>query len=75
MAGPLFVELDAPRFTLHVDQACHQAGTVHPDLPPGEVAGDRGQLALLANALFVARETKRRKAAENNKDYRDRAHL
>ena len=72
---PLSVELDTPCFSVHVDEACEKARAANGDLPTGEVAGDRRQLILLADALFMARETKRRKGAGDDEQDCDRPHL
>jgi hypothetical protein len=39
-----------------------------------EVAGDRGQLVLLAHAFLVACEAERREAADDDEEYRDGPH-
>ena len=72
--APRIVELHASRFASHVDEAGEHIRAADRDRPAGEVARDRGQLALLAHALLVTREAERREAADDNEDYCDDPH-
>ena len=71
---PGLVELDPSRFASCVDKARDKARATHRDRPPGEVARDRGQLVLLADALLVTREAERREAAHDEEEYSNDPH-
>jgi hypothetical protein len=68
------VELDAPRFPVRVDETGEEAGTVHSDLAPRELARDHPELVLLADARLVAREADGREGADDQQEGCDESH-
>ena len=68
------VELNPTCFTVHVDDSGQKAGAANGDLPAGEVARDRRQLILLADALLVPSEAERREGADDDEENRNAAH-
>ena len=71
---PGLVELHPSRFAARVDKACDKARAADADAPAGEVTRDCGQLILLPHPLLMACEAKRRKAADNDEEYRNGPH-
>src|SRR6266540_3767891 len=62
------VELNATGLAVCVDEARQEARAAHADLPAGEVARDRGQMILLAQAVLATRETDRCESADDEQD-------
>ena len=68
------VELDPTCLTAHVHESREKAGAANGDLAAGEVACDRRQLILLADALLVPSEAERRESADDDEQNRKGAH-
>jgi hypothetical protein len=68
------VELDPTGLTVHVHESRQKAGAANGDLAAGEVACDRRQLILLADALLVPSEAERRESADDDEENGNAAH-
>ena len=68
------VELNPTCLTMHVHESREKAGAANGDLAAGEVACDRRQLILLADALLVPSEAEGRESAEDEEENRKAAH-
>jgi hypothetical protein len=68
------VEPDPTCLTAHVHESRQKAGAANGDLVAGEVACDRRQLILLADALFVPSEAERQESADDNEENGNAAH-
>jgi len=68
------VEPNPTRLTVHVHESRQKARAADGDLAAGEVACDRGQLILLADALLMPSEAERRESADDDEKNGNAAH-
>jgi len=68
------VEPDATGLTVHVHESRQKAWAANGDFAAREVACDRRQLILLADALLVPREAERRESANDDEENGNAAH-
>jgi hypothetical protein len=71
---PSLVELDTSGLAPDVDQTREEARAADGHSAAREVACDRGQLVLLAQAFLVACEPERSEATDDDEEYRDGPH-